>query len=242
MIERRPENIVAPSSQKSEPAKVTVSIVEDDEAARNALTFWLAAAGFDVSAYSTAESFLATERFKENECVVADIFLPRMNGLQLYAEIKRSTSFAQMVFLADGGDISFVVQAMREGAVDCLEKPIDDERLIEAVSRAAQLSRRHKADNSRRIELRRREMSLTPREREVFALITAGLLNKQVGATLGATERTIKTHRGRVMDKMNADSLAALVRMADLLQVQSSPTGSYFPIDKSAQGLAQSAA
>ena len=126
-----------------------------------------------------------------------------------------------MVFLTGCGDISCAIQAMREGAVDYLEKPADDQRLLDAVMRAAELARRKRAENARQIELRRREVTLTPREREVFALVTAGLLNKRVGAELGATERTMKTHRGRVMDKMNAESLAELVRMAEMLQVHS---------------------
>ena len=144
-----------------------------------------------------------------------------MNGLQLLAAIKQSMSCAQVVFLTGCGDISCAIQAMREGAVDYLEKPADDQRLLDAVMRAAELARRKRAENARQIELRRREVTLTPREREVFALVTAGLLNKRVGAELGATERTMKTHRGRVMDKMNAESLAELVRMAEMLQVHS---------------------
>lgn len=109
---------------------------------------------------------------------------------------------------------------MREGAVDCLEKPIDEQALLNLISRATDLYRMKRAEHQRHLELRERECTLTPREREVFALITNGLLNKQVGAALGATERTIKTHRGRVMDKMNAGSLADLVRMAEILQTQ----------------------
>jgi two-component system response regulator FixJ len=206
------------------PTRPTVSVVADDQGFRSAVTFQLTTAGFDASAYPSAESFLESQQVKESDCVVADLYLPRMNGLQLLGEIKHSKSCTHIVFLTGCADISCGVQAMRDGAVDYLQKPADDQRLLNAVMRAVELSLRKRAENSKQIELRHREETLTPRERQVFALVTAGLLNKQVGATLGATERTIKTHRGRVMDKMNADSVAELVRMADLLQIHSRAT------------------
>ena len=109
---------------------------------------------------------------------------------------------------------------MREGAVDCIQKPIDEQALFSAIGRATDLYRSKRAHHQQRLELRLREGTLTPREHEVFGLIASGLLNKQVGASLGTTERTIKTHRGRVMDKMRAASLADLVRMAEILQIQ----------------------
>lgn len=219
MIHRIAEKNVRPNVAGETPARTSVAVVADDQGFREALAFQLVTAGFEVSPYPSAESLLASERLKEKDCVLADIYLPGMNGLQLLAEIKRSMSCAQVVFLTGCGDVACGIQAMREGAVNYLEKPADDQRLLDAVRRAAELARRKRAENARHIELRRREVTLTRREREVFALVTAGLLNKQVGAELGATERTIKTHRGRVMDKMNADSLAELVRMAEMLQV-----------------------
>jgi FixJ family two-component response regulator len=224
MTDRTRETTLSSNLAKvAPPVGITLAVVADDESFRDALTFQLLTAGCEVAAYRSAESFLESEPSSERDCVVADIYLPRMNGLQLLAEIKRSMSCAQVVFLTGCGDLSCGVQAMREGAVDYLEKPTDDQRLLHAVRRAAELARRNRAEHAKHIELRRREVTLTPREREVFALVTAGLLNKQVGAELGATERTIKTHRGRVMGKMNADSLAELVRMAELLRVPHSP-------------------
>jgi FixJ family two-component response regulator len=222
MTEQSRERITSANIANETPARLTVAVVADDEGFREALTFQLATAGFDLSAYASAESFLESQGFRDKDCIVADIYLPRMNGLQLLAEIKQSMSSAQMVFLTGCGDVACGVQAMREGAVDYLEKPIDDQMLLDAVMRAGELARTRRAENSKRTELQRRQQTLTPREREVFALVTAGLLNKQVGATLGATERTIKTHRGRVMGKMNADSMAELVRMAELLEVHRS--------------------
>jgi FixJ family two-component response regulator len=198
---------------------ITVAIVEDDERFREALAFQLTSAKFEIEAFPTAESFLESPAFKDFDCGIVDICLPKRNGLQLLSEVKRADSFTSIIFVTGCGDMSLGIQAMREGAIDCLEKPIDDDTLLNTLRRAAKLAQKKRIDHLQRIELRQREETLTPREREVFGLVTNGLLNKQVGATLGATERTIKTHRGRVMNKMNADSLADLVRMAELLQI-----------------------
>jgi FixJ family two-component response regulator len=213
----RPESIAVEKGET--PARTIVAVVEDDDRFREALVFQLTTASFEIESYPSAASFLESSDFKNYDCIVADIYLPRMNGLQLLAEVRQSAPCASVILVTGYNDISIGVQAMREGAVDCLQKPIDDLTLLQTVGRAADLSRQKRADNMHRAELKEREETLTPREREVFALVTGGLLNKQVGAVLGATERTIKTHRGRVMNKMNADSLADLVRMADRLRV-----------------------
>jgi two-component system, LuxR family, response regulator FixJ len=157
------------------------------------------------------------------DCVVADVHLPMMDGLQLQAEIKRVAPHVSMVFITGHGDLSVGMAAMKEGAVDFLEKPVDDEVLLESVRRGAELSRQRKAALAKRVEIERRYELLTRREREVFNLVTAGRLNKQAGAELGTTERTIKAHRGRVMEKMGADSLAALVQMAAILGIGAMP-------------------
>ena len=147
------------------------------------------------------------------------INLPRMNGLELQEELNRTVPYASIVFITGHNDLPLGMRAMKRGAVDVLEKPIDDETLLNSVARGAYLSRKRRAEHNQRIELEKRYGCLTPRECEVFDLITAGLLNKQVGARLGTTERTVKAHRERVMSKMLAGSLADLVRMADVLQI-----------------------
>ena len=186
---------------------------------RQALFFQLSTAGFEVAAYSSAEELLEAVDAKEFDCVVADIYLPRMNGLQLQEELNRTVPYASIVFITGHGDLSLGMQAMRKGAVDFLEKPVDDQALLSSIARGADLSRRRRAEQLQRIELEDLQRSLTSREREVFGLVTAGLLNKQVGTELGTTERTVKAHRASVMSKMGAGSLADLVRMAGILRI-----------------------
>ena len=197
---------------------VKVAIIDDDERVRQALVFQLSTAGFEVVAYSSAEELLEAADAKNFDCVVADVYLPRMNGLQLQEELNRTIPYASIVFITGHGDLSLGMQAMRKGAVDFLEKPIDDRALLSSITRGAQRSRERRAEQFRRIEFEEHERSLTSREREVFALITTGLLNKQVASELGTTERTIKAHRASVMSKMRAGSLADLVRIAGILQ------------------------
>jgi len=202
---------------------IRVAVVEDDERVRRALVLQVGTAGFQVAGYSSAEQFLDDPGAHEFDCVVVDVCLPRMNGLQLQEELNRTVAFASIVFITGQGDLSLGMHAMRKGAVDFLEKPLDEEALLTSIARGADLSRRRRDEQAQRIELEKRQAALTRREREVFMLITAGLLNKQVGAELGTTERTVKAHRERVMNKMRAGSLADLVRMAVTLQVH--PTG-----------------
>jgi FixJ family two-component response regulator len=199
--------------------RIRVAIIEDDERVRQALVFQLSTAGFEVAPYSCAEELLEAADAKEFDCVVADIYLPKMNGLQLQEELNRTVPYASIVFITGHGDLSLGMHAMRKGAVDFLEKPVDDRALLSSITRGADLSRRRRAEHVQRTELEERQVSLTPREREIFALITTGLLNKQVGAQLGITERTVKAHRERVMHKMGAGSLADLVQIAGHLRI-----------------------
>ena len=199
-----------------------IAIIEDDTSMREALSFQLETAGYRVVSHPSAESFLEHAASKHSDCIVVDLCLPRMNGLQLLVQIKRSLPFVSIVLITGHGDMSTGVRAMREGAADCLQKPIDDQTLLHAIAHAADLSRSNRATHLWRLELEKRQSSLTRREREVFSLITAGLLNKQVGAELGPSEWTVKKHRARVMSKMGADSLAELVRMSEILGIRPS--------------------
>ena len=208
----------------STTGRIRIAIIEDEESVRNALVFQLTTAGFEVVAYSSAEELLESADAKDFDCVVADIYLPRMNGLQLQEELSRTIPYASIVFITGHGDLSLGMHAMRQGAVDFLEKPLDDQALLSSINRGAQLSRERRVEQFRRIESEKLERSLTSREREVFALITTGLLNKQVAAELGTTERTVKAHRASVMTKMGAGSLADLVRMAGILHIHAPKT------------------
>jgi FixJ family two-component response regulator len=206
---------------ESTSERIRIALIEDDDSVRQALSFQLRTAGFEVDSYSSAEELLEASDAKEFDCVVADIYLPRMNGLQLQEELNRTIPYASIVFITGHGDLSLGMQAMRKGAVDFLEKPVDDRVLLSSIARGADLSRRRRAERYRFIELEELHRSLTSREREVFALITSGLLNKQVASELGTTERTVKAHRASVMIKMRAGSIADLVRMAGVLELHS---------------------
>lgn len=199
--------------------QLKVAIVEDDQSMRNALVRLLSAAGIEATGHARADEFVREEDCARFDCLVVDVHLPRMDGLQLQAELKRRAPFASLIFITGRGDLAVGMHAMRQGAIDFLEKPVDEDALLGAIRRGAELSRKQREAHTERLQLERRYESLTPREREVFGLITRGLLNKQAGAELGTTERTIKAHRARVMQKMGADSLAELVRMAALLGI-----------------------
>ena len=220
-----PQSVAAQGVQDIKPEstseRIRIAIIEDDDSVRQALSFQLRTAGFEVDSYSSAEGLLEASDAKEFDCVVADVYLPKMNGLQLQEELNRTIPFGSIVFITGHGDLSLGMQAMRKGAVDFLEKPVDDHALLSSIARGADLSRRRRAERSRLIDLEERRRSLTSREREVFALITLGLLNKQVASELGTTERTVKAHRASVMIKMGAGSIADLVRMAGVLQLHS---------------------
>ena len=201
--------------------RVRVALIEDDESVRQALAFELRTAGFEVAGYASAEELLEASDATAFDCVVADIYLPKMNGLELQEELNRTIPYASIVLITGHGDLSLGMHAMRNGAVDFLEKPVDDQALLKSVERGCERSRKRRAERMQLIELEDAQRSLTAREREVFVLITSGLLNKQVAAELGTTERTVKAHRASVMNKMGAGSLAELVRMSGVLQVHS---------------------
>jgi FixJ family two-component response regulator len=171
-----------------------------------------------VRVFATAEEFLtAPEREVGPLCLVVDLRLPGLSGLDLQERLRELDRDAALVFISGRGDIESGIQAMKGGAVDFLQKPLSEEELLGAVDRALERAGARHAEHADRASLRARFDTLTPREKEVFGLIASGLLNKQAGAELGTTEKTIKVHRGRVMHKMAAASLAQLVRMADRL-------------------------
>jgi FixJ family two-component response regulator len=199
---------------------IIVSVVEDEASCRNSLALLLTAAGFEVREFSSARQFLDSPDCEIVSCVVSDLQMPGMNGLQLQAILREEKPYLSIVFLTGYGEVPETVTAMKAGAVDFLEKPVESAVLMQAIYRATERSQELKANAIERSELRLKYQSLTKRERDVMSLVTAGLLNKQVAAELGLAEKTVKQHRAIVMKKMNAESIADLAVMAERLGVR----------------------
>jgi FixJ family two-component response regulator len=196
-----------------------VFVVDDDENVRKALARLIRSAGMTARTFPTAEAFLAENHAVPASCLVLDVRLPGLNGLQLQEALNRKGYPIAIIFITGHGDVPTSVRAMKAGAADFLLKPFTGPDLLDAIRRAVSRTRDAVAKQAETAEIQRRYDSLTPREREVFSLVVTGLLNKQVAGELGAAEKTIKIHRGRVMAKMQAPSVADLVRMAGLLGV-----------------------
>ncbi len=197
-----------------------VAIIDDDQSVRSSLARAIKTAGIEVASFSSALEFLDDPCLDQIDCAVTDVRMPGLDGLALQEMLAQTQPHLSLVFITGQGDIPMGIRAMKKGAVDFLEKPVDRKALLEAVRHAAERSHDQKVSRAGTDDIKRRYERLTPRERQVFQLVTSGLLNKQVGAELGASEQTIKVHRARVMSKMEAESLAELVRIADHLQIQ----------------------
>ncbi len=193
----------------------TVFLVDDEHSVRKALARLLRSAGCRVQAFASAREFLDGVRDVEAPaCLVLDVQMPEMTGLDLQRELQAAHAGLPIIFLTGHGDIPLSVQAMKGGAVDFLTKPVQDTDLLGAIEFALDRARRDRAERAERAAARQRLDSLTPREREVMALVVAGRRNKEIAHELGTSEKTIKVHRARVMAKMDARSLAGLVRLA----------------------------
>jgi FixJ family two-component response regulator len=191
----------------------TVFLVDDDPAVLRGLSRLLRSAGFNVSPFQSAQDFLDGENFSAPGCIVLDVAMPGLDGLALQEALVARNSELPVIFLTGHGDIAMGVQAMKVGATDFLTKPVDDQTLLDAVRTAIEKNRLALQTRAELDDIRQRLATLTPREREVLALVVAGQLNKQAAAELGTVEKTIKVHRARVMAKMKVSSLAELVRL-----------------------------
>src|SRR6266478_3860302 len=194
-----------------------VFVVDDDPSVRRSTERLLRSAGLKVQTFSSAREFLAGHRPEGPACLVLDVRMPGLSGMELQRELAQSGTHIPIIFITGHGDIPMSVRAMKAGAVEFLTKPFRTRSLLEAVRAAIERDRSAHKARSEAGELRQRYEQLTPREREVMALVVAGQLNKQVAGELATTERTIKFHRAHIMQKMGADSLADLVRMAEKL-------------------------
>jgi FixJ family two-component response regulator len=192
-----------------------IFIVDDDPSVRKSLTRVVMSAGYTVEAFASAREFMAREPFVGPCCVVLDVRMPGLTGLDLQSALAGSGHRMPIVFITGHGDISMSVKAMKAGAVDFLTKPFDVESLLEAIQRAVAKDVKDLSEEGRTAEILERVKLLTPRETEVFALVVTGMLNKQIAGELGIGEKTVKVHRARVMEKMQAGSVAELVRLAD---------------------------
>jgi len=204
------------------PARI-VHVVDDEAGMRKALARLLRAEGFEVRAFATAREFLAAYRAEETACLILDVAMPDLDGLELQRQLTHAGALVPIVFLTGHGDIPMSVRAIKSGAVDFLTKPVNDADLLRAVRAALHLAATRDAEQAANAALAARHATLTPREREVMALVVAGKLNKQIAAALGAGEQNIKIHRGRVMEKMAVESLADLVRAAERLGIGKPP-------------------
>jgi FixJ family two-component response regulator len=202
-----------------------VFIVDDDISVRESLESLVRVAGWRPETFSSAEEFLARPRIHVPSCLVLDVGLPDLNGLDLQKLIALDRADMPIIFITGLGDVPMTVQAMKAGAIEFLTKPFVDEVLLDAIGQAIGRSRTSLEGEKELRSLRERYASLTRREREVMALVVSGLLNKQVGGELCISEITVKAHRGSVMRKMDASSLADLVNMAAKLQPRPSPNG-----------------
>ena len=199
----------------------TVYVIDDDGGMRQAVQDLVESVGLRAEAFATGEEFLKRPRTADPSCLVLDVRLPQMSGLDFQQKLAELGVSVPIIFITAHGDIPMSVRALKSGAVEFLTKPFRDQDLLDAIQQALQRDRAAREQLADISELQERYRALTAREREVMALVISGMLNKHIAAKIGASEATVKIHRGHLMEKMQADSLIELVRMADKLDLSS---------------------
>jgi FixJ family two-component response regulator len=204
--------------------QTTVFVIDDDPSFRRSTEMLIESAGLSVQTFSSAEEFLRARRPDVPTCLVLDVRLPQISGLDLQRELAKAGVQIPIIFITGHGDIPMTVQAMKAGAIEFLTKPFREQEFLDAIYRAINFDRTARLQRAKLADLRGRYQALTAREREVMAHVVTGMLNKQIAHELGTTEKTIKVHRGHLMQKMGVKSLADLVRTAERLGIFGHPS------------------
>ena len=198
----------------------TVFVIEDDASLRKSLSRLLRSAGYTTETFASAEEFLGREHFNGIGCLLLDVQMPGLSGMDLQEELNKADYHMPIIFITGHGDIPMSVEAMKKGAVDFLIKPFDDEELLHAVRETIEKDRGAKTKRAEVYDIRKRIELLTSRELEVLRYVITGMLNKQIALKLGIAEKTVKIHRGRIMEKLRVDSVAELVRLAEKVGIK----------------------
>ena len=197
----------------STQTKATVFVVDDDQAMRNSLKWLIESVGVQVESFASADEFLVQYQPGRHGCLVLDVRMPGMSGLDLQEQLAQQNINIPVVIITGHGDVPMAVRAMKSGAIDFIEKPFNDEALLDAIRRALAFGEQQRSHQIEHRQIQQRLQHLTPREREVMEMVTEGRSNKEIANALGVSAKTIEAHRARVMEKMQAGSLAELVRM-----------------------------
>jgi RNA polymerase sigma factor (sigma-70 family) len=200
--------------------KPTVFVIDDDPSVLKSLSRLLKSCGFDAETFASAEEFLGRPHYDGVGCIVLDVRMPGLSGMDLQEELNRADCSMPIIFITGHGNIPMSVQAIKKGAVEFLTKPFNDEQLLQAVREAIEKDREAKEKHAQVGDIRRRIDTLTPREHEIFRHVITGMLNKQIALKLDISEKTVKVHRGRIMEKLCVDSVADLVRLAETVGIR----------------------